>query len=89
MAATDRDALEALFRSTGGDTWEKSANWTTDAELSTWEGLRVDEDGRVVGLTLIINSLKGTSNLLLRTHFALLPCALSSTISGQSIARDL
>eukprot|EP00903_Cladosiphon_okamuranus_P010532 g9962.t1 len=52
MASADRDALEALFRSTGGDSWEQKFNWATDAELSTWHGVKVDEDNRVVELAL-------------------------------------
>eukprot|EP00752_Nemacystus_decipiens_P016836 g15068.t1 len=59
MASADRDVLEALFRSTDGDGWDRKTNWVTDADLSTWYGVLVDEDGRVKQLSLPDNSLKG------------------------------
>eukprot|EP00903_Cladosiphon_okamuranus_P012364 g11589.t3 len=55
MDMSDVQALEALFRSTGGENWKKKANWATDAELSTWDGVKVDEDGRVVELSISLN----------------------------------
>ncbi|CAN0309585.1 unnamed protein product, partial [Ectocarpus fasciculatus] len=34
MALTDRDALVALFRSTGGaNSWKRTDNWDTAAEI--------------------------------------------------------
>lgn len=63
MASVDRAALEVLFRSTGGESWSTKDNWLTDAELSTWDGVETDEDGRVVRLHLqdpsIANYLDG------------------------------
>eukprot|EP00903_Cladosiphon_okamuranus_P017025 g15690.t1 len=60
MASADLDALKTLFHSTGGDGWAKKNNWATDAELSTWHGVRkVDEAGRVVELDLFANKLQG------------------------------
>lgn len=60
MASTDRSALLALFRSTGGaDAWHASTNWDTDAELSLWHGVGVNEEGRVVALWLDGNNLQG------------------------------
>lgn len=59
MALAGRDALEALFRSTGGDDWIDKANWATGAELSVWDGVKVDKDGRAVELHLWDKNLKG------------------------------
>lgn len=59
MASTDREALIALFRSTGGAGWRRSGNWDTDAALATWYGVQVNYQGRVVGLHLAANNLQG------------------------------
>ncbi|CAN0350723.1 unnamed protein product [Scytosiphon promiscuus] len=60
MASTDRSALVALLRATGGTSaWLNSTNWDTDAELSKWYGVEVDGDGRVVKLSLAANHLRG------------------------------
>eukprot|EP00752_Nemacystus_decipiens_P010711 g9538.t3 len=61
MASTDRQALEALFRSTDGDNWHNwtKCNWATDAEISMWSGVQVDEDGRVVKLLQTQGNLQG------------------------------
>ena len=54
----ERDALVALYRATGGDTWGKKQGWCTDAPLSEWYGVKVS-DGRVVELNLMQNNLQG------------------------------
>lgn len=59
FASTDRDALGALFRSTGGPGWTRGDNWNTDADLSTWAGVKTNERGRVVKLSLDENNLHG------------------------------
>eukprot|EP00903_Cladosiphon_okamuranus_P014846 g13747.t1 len=59
MALSDLEALKTLFRSNGGDNWIIKANWATEAELSTWIGVKVNEDGRVVELSVEINNLQG------------------------------
>ena len=55
---TDRDALVALYGSTGGPGWTNRSGWLTDAPLRRWHGVKVDAQGRVVGLNLI-NGLSG------------------------------
>lgn len=59
MASTDRAALLALIRSTGGAKWGNKDNWGTDADLSRWYGVRVNHQGRVVQLDLSLNNLEG------------------------------
>ena len=54
----DRDILAVLYNETGGPRWINSANWLTDAPLSSWHGVRV-ENGRVVRLDLPSNALTG------------------------------
>jgi hypothetical protein len=50
--ASDRLALESLFRSCGGAGWERKGGWMTEAELREWEGVAVDAEGRVTELDL-------------------------------------
>ena len=50
--ATDRAALEALYRATGGDGWTDNTNWLTDAPLGNWFGVEANENSRVTGLRL-------------------------------------
>ena len=50
-AATDRAALEAIYRATGGDDWTVNTNWLSDAPLEDWYGVEVS-NGRVTGLLL-------------------------------------
>ena len=58
-AASDRLALEALFKSCGGTDWTKKAGWMTEAALGEWHGATVDAEGRVVRLFLSYNNLTG------------------------------
>ncbi|CBJ28475.1 Hypothetical leucine rich repeat protein (Partial), partial [Ectocarpus siliculosus] len=74
MPSEDRAALVALFRSTGGTLWKHNAYWDTDAKLSQWYGVYVNQDGRVKELRLSRNNLKGIL-ILLRT-FLSMPAAL-------------
>ena len=58
-AATDRDALEALYDATGGSVWTDNTNWKTSAPLGDWRGVSTDDDGRVTRLRLGRNGLTG------------------------------
>ena len=64
MDAGDRTALIAIYQGTGGDAWLKKTGWGTDAPLSEWQGVSVDEEGRVVGLYLNNNNLVGEDIIL-------------------------
>ena len=57
--ASDRQALEALFRSCGGAGWQMKCDWMTDADLGEWLGVTVDAEGRVIKLELGWNNLAG------------------------------
>jgi Leucine-rich repeat (LRR) protein len=57
--ASDRLALESLFKSCGGAGWAKKGGWMTDAELGEWAGVTVDAEGRVIKLQLYSNNLAG------------------------------
>ncbi|MDE2887697.1 MAG: hypothetical protein OXR72_05730 [Gemmatimonadota bacterium] len=54
----ERDALVALYRSTGGDNWTERTNWLTDKHVSTWHGV-IAFDGRVSVVNLSENNLTG------------------------------
>ena len=56
---TDRDILTLLYQQAGGENWDENArtNWCTDAELSEWENVKVNEEGRVTGLS--VRNIKG------------------------------
>ena len=56
---SDRLALEALFKSTGGANWTNKTGWMTDAELGDWHGVAVNAEGRVTQLNLPENGLAG------------------------------
>ena len=57
--ASDRLALEALYKSCGGAGWARKGGWMTEAELGEWYGVTVDAEGRVVKLSLAANNLAG------------------------------
>ena len=54
----ERDALVALYRSTGGDSWNERTNWLTEKHVSTWHGV-ITFDGRVSVVSLSENNLTG------------------------------
>ena len=62
--AADREALVALYNSTGGPRWARNTNWLTDAPLGAWEGVKTDwtvpdSAGRVERLYLDGYGLRG------------------------------
>ena len=50
--------LAALHRSTGGVYWDTDDNWLSEQPLDSWHGVAVDDDGRVVELSLSDNGLR-------------------------------
>ena len=59
LATADREALVALYDSTGGVYWEKNDNWLTDEPGSKWHGVTTDREGYVTVLDLRDNRLSG------------------------------
>ena len=78
---TDRDVLEHLFRTTGGDSWHDNTNWTTDAPLSSWYGIYTDSRGRVDGIDLRDNNLAGR----IPTAIGQLERLFSLTLTGNEL----
>ena len=56
---SDREILEALYDATGGPGWTHNENWLTDAPLGEWYGVEADDQGRVVRIWFLANSLTG------------------------------
>ena len=78
MTPTDRDVLLALYNATGGPNWKDTAYWDTDADLSEWYGVKANDQGRVVELSLCSNNLRGIFKPTLRKlRVALLRCLSS------------
>ena len=81
-SSMDRAGLVALFRSTDGANWKTNSNWNTDAGLATWEGVKLNRAGRVVGLSLPNNNLHGIAMSSPRCEFVLIFTILISASSG-------
>ena len=58
-AQSDREALIALYNSTGGSGWTNNDGWDSAQGLDTWFRVTL-RNGRVVGLDLADNNLRGT-----------------------------
>ncbi|MBN2432264.1 MAG: hypothetical protein JXQ27_12365 [Acidobacteria bacterium] len=74
---TERDALIALYNSTGGDQWSNKENWLGAAGTEcTWHGVTCDNDGNhVVEINLSYNNLTGS-----------IPSAISALTSMHSFS---
>ena len=60
VGPTDREALVALYKATGGANWTNNTNWLSEEPLSNWYGVTVDGVGRVITLNLTRNELAGS-----------------------------
>ena len=63
-AATDREALVALYNATDGPNWDDDDNWVSEAPLGEWYGVTTNDDGRVTSLDLSRHRLSGSRNQL-------------------------
>ena len=55
----ERAALIAFYEATGGPGWRANYKWLTDAPLGEWQGIDVDEEGRVTEIILESNLMAG------------------------------
>ena len=60
LPENDRDVLAILYDRARGAGWTNGTNWGSDEPLSDWAGVETDDSGRVVGLSLSDNNLRGT-----------------------------
>ena len=86
---SDREALVALYNSTGGSGWTDNEAWLSDQDLGTWHGVAVDGAGRVVGLDLAGNNLRGTLPAKLATLTELASLDLSGNQLRGAIPPEL
>ena len=56
---SEREALVFLYHATGGPNWNDNTNWLSGAPLKEWHGVLTDSEGRVTGLFLADNHLRG------------------------------
>lgn len=78
---TDREALMAFFHSTAGASWNRNENWNTTAELSTWCGVEVNGEERVVKLCMRGNTLQGKHTRALTPYPSVDKCSCLTTFS--------
>ena len=64
---TDKEALIALYNSTGGSGWTNNLNWNSELDLGMWYGVKLDVNDRVAWLELPENNLRGTVPVQLAT----------------------
>jgi Leucine-rich repeat (LRR) protein len=56
----ERQALTNLFLAMRGECWAKKDGWLSASDLGDWEGVTLNNDGKVVQLDLGENNLRGT-----------------------------
>ena len=59
MPTDDRAVLVALYEATDGPNWKNKKNWLSDRPLGEWHGVTTDANGRMTGLSLSNNNLRG------------------------------
>ena len=55
----DAEVLRILFETTGGENWNSAEGWLEGVDLGAWRGVETDSVGRVSGLDLSGNALRG------------------------------
>ena len=55
----DREVLQALYNTAGGDGWTNATGWLSEDTLGEWYGVDVDSSGRVSTVDLTGNGLSG------------------------------
>ncbi|WP_420462426.1 Ig-like domain-containing protein [Candidatus Palauibacter sp.] len=58
-AFSDRDVLVAFYEATGGSNWRDNSNWLTEEPLNRWFGVAADDSGRILGIYMGTNNLRG------------------------------
>lgn len=79
----ERADLESMYYALNGDSWYRNTNWCSDKPIHEWEGVQVDNFGRVIHLSLDYNNLCGE---LPPVHFPHLDLAY---LNGNHISGEL
>lgn len=56
----EREALVEFYRALDGDHWVDNTNWCSDKPLSEWFGIRANEEGELLEISMFDNNLTGT-----------------------------
>ncbi len=88
-SSLDREALIALYESTGGEDWVNSSNWLSEKPVADWHGVYTDHDGRVNAIALFDNGLAGPIPPEIENLTALTELHLSSNRLSGSIPAEL
>ncbi|MBE6245909.1 MAG: hypothetical protein E7110_00630 [Bacteroidales bacterium] len=56
----EKQALIEFYKATGGDNWVNNTNWCSDKPVGEWYGIRTDDLGFVIEISLMQNNLKGS-----------------------------
>lgn len=82
LPAAERQALIALYNSTGGPNWRDNTNWLgPEGSEGTWYGVTVNGEGHVEGIDLFFNDLCG----VLPGELGDLPELISLDLSSNNI----
>ena len=86
----DRAALIAFYNSMDGPNWANNTNWLSDKPIGAWYGITTDNSGRVIGIDMWYNGLKGQLPLQFDDLTALERLSLvGSGISDLSVLSNL
>ena len=81
----DREALVGLYHDMNGPAWINRANWLSETPISAWFGVTVNNEGRVIELTLNYNELTG----LLSSHLWSLTELTNLELYGNNITGSI
>ncbi len=59
LSGNDRETLVALYNATDGPNWRFQSNWLSNRPINEWAGVSVDGEGRVNGLHLRTQGMRG------------------------------
>lgn len=60
----EKECLTRFFQTTGGRNWRSKTNWCSDAPLSDWFGVSVDDAGNVIEVNLSNNNLVNSNSII-------------------------
>lgn len=60
LITLQRNALIELYKATNGDGWKSRTNWCSSEPISTWYGVKCNDEGLVTSIELAGNNLVGS-----------------------------
>ena len=86
---SEREALIAFYRESGGSNWRNATSWGSDRPLGEWHGVTTNGAGRVTKLDLGSNNLTGTIHSTIGSLASLESLRLSGNRFGGEIPSSL